>query len=492
MKRWVFFLMLTLSWGYADEELLTLDSAQATYQDQTITLSGRVVLEHSLGQVQAEKMTLKVEDQERKMTPVSLEMEDQVSLKFKEGGVLTCDQAFFDYKEMFGVFQALEGNSVEYLEVTSDSQGREIPLSVQSQKMEAKIEKNSISGKNVIHEVKAFDQVVLNYNHQYHAKGDIASYYRFQNPLSSIAGTLILESKEPQALCELTFHEHNLIRSPRIEINTETRHLKFLTPAGSLFFGESMPLEFSAETLVWDDQKHLLSLKDKVFINQQGLGNISNEDEIQIHLHEKDGKQTIRLIDSFGETRLNYIDNHKQLVHALVAFGKVLVNHENLRTTLESPRNEQGEVLPGKQIHFSDHYGEIFADQATLFYEKNEKDAQLKKIILKGHVKILNRTSLNLSDEGEFLQYVLAEAVEFLPESKEMTFIGTKKNRVLFMDEVNSVQISAPALKMIRDPRSQKDSIKGTGDVRFSFLEKELELIKKRFELNKKESKDDT
>jgi hypothetical protein len=64
-----------------------------------------------------------------------------------------------------------------------------------------------------------------------------------------------------------------------------------------------------------------------------------------------------------------------------------------------------------------------------------------------------------------------------------MTLAGVNGNRVLFFDKVNNVQMSAPSLKVRHDSSTQKDSIQGLGDVRFTFIEKELEQLKEHFRL---------
>ena len=62
-----------------------------------------------------------------------------------------------------------------------------------------------------------------------------------------------------------------------------------------------------------------------------------------------------------------------------------------------------------------------------------------------------------------------------------MVLSASEGNRVLLFDKVNNIQMSAPSLKIQHDPSSQKELIKGMGDVRFTFLEKELAQVKQHF-----------
>jgi hypothetical protein len=78
-----------------------------------------------------------------------------------------------------------------------------------------------------------------------------------------------------------------------------------------------------------------------------------------------------------------------------------------------------------------------------------------------------------------FLEYALADVVEYSPQTKEVQLSALNKGRVLFFDKVNNLQISAPALKIKRDAVTQKDSIQGVGDVRFNFVKHELDKMKK-------------
>jgi len=57
---------------------------------------------------------------------------------------------------------------------------------------------------------------------------------------------------------------------------------------------------------------------------------------------------------------------------------------------------------------------------------------------------------------------------------------------VLFYDKINNLQVSAPEIKMQRDKQTKKQQFQGIGDVRFHFVEKEYQQLRKRFLLEKK------
>jgi len=73
-------------------------------------------------------------------------------------------------------------------------------------------------------------------------------------------------------------------------------------------------------------------------------------------------------------------------------------------------------------------------------------------------------------------------------DSQEMILKANRNARVLFYDKVNNIQVSADTLKVNRDPHTNKESIKGTGDVRFTFVQQELDQLREQFNLKDQES----
>ena len=93
---------------------------------------------------------------------------------------------------------------------------------------------------------------------------------------------------------------------------------------------------------------------------------------------------------------------------------------------------------------------------------------------------MLNRFA-GLEEDRDLHQYAIADIVEYVPKTMEMSFFSSNNRRVLFFDKVNNIQVSAPALKIKRDAATKKDTIKGMGDVRFSFAENEARTAQKTF-----------
>jgi len=147
-------------------------------------------------------------------------------------------------------------------------------------------------------------------------------------------------------------------------------------------------------------------------------------------------------------------------------------------------------MIKGEQGHLQDQMGEVFADAFCLDYEEMEDGLAITKITLMENVRIMNRFIDSSPDEQETRQYALADVVELFPASKEMKLHAKQGHRVLFYDQGNGLQVSAPVVKVVRGSAQNKETIEGEGDVRFHFAESEFDELRQRFlfEENKKGS----
>ena len=150
--------------------------------------------------------------------------------------------------------------------------------------------------------------------------------------------------------------------------------------------------------------------------------------------------------------------------------GEIVVDKKNHLITLITPG-----TTPEKQIYYNDGMGRAYANIVVLEYTEGMEP---KKLSLIGNVKIMNR-------EGVLTQYILADRADYLFESLQTNITADKGNRVILFDRPNNLHVSAPGIKITKNPETKKDSIQGIGDVRFQLVEEELELIRKSFLLEK-------
>lgn len=177
------------------------------------------------------------------------------------------------------------------------------------------------------------------------------------------------------------------------------------------------------------------------------------------------------------ETHLTVEDSKKKYGCNFTCYGSMCLDRETQLITMSSPVNAAGFTERGSQVFFQDGLAKMAADTVTLSFVEEKV---LDKVVLEGRVQLINRLA-QFSDEETPLQYALADAIEYLPRTKELNLISNGKQRVLFQDSINHIQISAPALKIKRSTPVQRGYIQGVGDVRFSFAKNEVDLLKETF-----------
>lgn len=129
-----------------------------------------------------------------------------------------------------------------------------------------------------------------------------------------------------------------------------------------------------------------------------------------------------------------------------------------------------------EQIFFSDHFGQIFSDKILLTFQEVTGKLEPLKIQFEGNVRLQNNAPGTQ-------QYALADLAIFEFGKSTLTLQSKQRLRVLFYDELNKVEASAPSLIINRDPKSGQNIMRGIGNVRFVFAEEELNELKKRFSL---------
>jgi lipopolysaccharide export system protein LptA len=245
-------------------------------------------------------------------------------------------------------------------------------------------------------------------------------------------------------------------------------------------------IDFKADTLIWKDQQQQLVLKDHVSLGQKGFLHITTDDQIVLSQAVVNKKKQLDTIESQGKTVLTVLEPEKNKEHHLTCYGKTFVDHSHYIILMDSPIDEVGKVLEDQQVFFEDDLGTIYADKLTLQYNMNNKTIVPQKLILEGNVKMLNSYASGPDPNSPLIRYVIADRVEYTPQTKEAVFTSRNNvKRVLFYDKANDMEVSATTLKIKRDEATKKETVKGVGDVRFSFVENEFEQLRKRFVIDR-------
>ena len=480
-----------------DEGMMFIDSGEANYNGKEIVLSKDVVVEHEIGKICAHHIILTPENDQKKIRFTHLKMSDTVKFLLKDGGQLLCEKADLDYLKLTGKFTgSLQHEYVVYTESCKVNGDKRMPLVLKALEMNVllNILETDDRSSHCISEMKADQNVTLNYNHDLIANSDHAVYQRLENSLNEESskdprqnsGQICLTAQAENGICQITNRNGDVIKASKIELDTLKKDLTFFDPKGFFKMMGANALEkiyFESDLLKWENRQNLLIFIGNVTVNQKVFGELQNQNQVKLYYHEELGKKKIKLVESIGETVISHTDQEKRHPHTLVSYGKVIADHLNLQTTINSPLTSNGEVIEGMQIYFNDIFGEIYADKALLEYRPLNGVIKLEKLTLSGHVKILNRSSVNPEESEAFLQYALSDVATFYPGTNELVMASVGTGRVLFYDKANNLQVSALGVKIKRDSVTKKESIKGVGDVRFSLENSELEKLKTHFSL---------
>lgn len=461
--------------------------------------------------------------------------------------ILTTDHATYDYRnELFTAEQVVvkrTGKAEEEENTIAQGTAKKVALSSTHHGVEIQAEnckadfallsgQGSISAnqvdmrstpqaKNIIQSIRGEGDVVFRYADNYTATADVAVFERDSTAPAeeALAGTITL-SCMPKRLCHISSLGGDAIDSKEIIVDTVQQELLMTHPEGSLkgLLGIPTPLDFAAEKMTWKEKSSQLTLSGQVRLSRDGL-EFHGENDVRLALQTVDGKRTLRDIETEGKSLLTYIDRDIYLGHVqgthqeelfdlftppgiyvLQTYGTLKIDHQKQDVKLKSPENRDGTVQERLQVHFRDAKGEMYADRAFLKYEEIDQKVVPTRIVLQGNVKITTAIPAKKAESDEVTnpigpeekekkhlqQYVLADRVDFIPQSKEMIVKAAKGKRVLLFDQASNLEVSAPGLKLTRDKAMQKEAVEGIGDVRFNFVEAESEQFRRHFSFEKR------
>lgn len=183
-------------------------------------------------------------------------------------------------------------------------------------------------------------------------------------------------------------------------------------------------------------------------------------------------------LQSSGRVNLGIIDKKRVQQYRFYGYGNCFLDQNRGEFSADSPIGTQDQ-----QLRLSTEWGTLKGDDLQILFEKKEGQHVLSSCFLTGHVSIRNRFSELSQTEGILDQYILADSLRFFPESRQWIISANPSRRVLFYDAVHGMEVSAPEAG-IHFGDAGLPEIQGFGDVRFSFQQKELNRLKKRFPNN--------
>ena len=489
---WIFFLMpMVQAQEFPSLEMMRVNSGEAQYDGKEIVLVGQVNVQHSLGEISARRLCIQpASGKEKKNKLGLLKISENVHIKLEGGGELACEEAEVDYSKLEGVFL---GNSAspDVIYTAEGSDDKNPQLMVKSTRMVVDLFREE--AKTLVKQIHALQNLRINYRQEYLLHADCAVYQTIASEPSSPAGLLTLTMDGPNATCQLTTIHGDHVQAKKIQAATIERRLWLETPRGILNMHREadspQTLEFEANELAWDDQAGFLHLKGKVNIIQNETLQVSTDYEISISQIIVNGQKTLRSIKAPQKVQVSYQDMLKGRAHKIICPGSLTIDHERQEIILQGSSDQSGKEEI-QQVYIEDAMGEMYADYIKMNYSWENRQFTPKNILLEGHVRLLNRFDGHIQESGSVLHYALADRMDYFPKEQEIILAGSKDTRVLFFDKVNNVQMSAPSLKVKRDAETGKNFIQGLGDVRFTFMERELEQLKQHFRLEETSHKE--
>lgn len=466
-----------------------IDANRTTYDGKKLILEGEVLVENELGKINARYVELIPSAQNKKTSVDRLLMKDNVSLVLNDGGKLSCQIAEVNYLTREGVFRSENEEAPVIYNDPLDHKSKPLELKCLHMTVTLSNERlNSAEFQANIQTVLAKDHVAIYLPNDLVAYADNAIYKRLidQSIENGIPGIIVLYADAENKRCALNNNLGDSITATTFTIDTLKRTITCAQPDGNICSRNEKHREqihFTSDLLTWDNDQQILTLSKHVVVEQPTLGKLTSEGSIEIYQDKESKEKQLKRIESTGESTYLYQDDHQKL-HTLHCSGKVTVDHQNLQVLLESPHEENGEILEEKQVRFVDHLGEVFADRISIYYLLNDQSPMPSKIILEGHVRLMNKGEN--AQKNKHSQFALADTVEYSLEKEELILKSLGKGRVLFFDKLHNLQVSAPSLICKRDGNGSEPSFKGLGDVRFSFLKQELDALTKLINISEK------
>jgi len=501
MKYYLSYLFIScfvfFSLGGKGIPIMTINSEEAEYNGHEISLTGDVTVHHPLGKLFAKHFLIVPKGENKKLISSKLIIRDGVNIEFPNGASLTCEEAEVDYENLYGTFLG----SLEKPEVIFTNQknlkslklGSE--LTIQGARLQIWFVENDLEGnlkqKVEFKQLQADGRVRIDYDHDFNLSADRALYQTNHKESSSpLSGGRLLLTPMDGSFCQLTTVQGDSIWAESITVNTKTHEVYLRNTKGTLTSHKqaaSQKLDFSADELIWNNLNQSFVLSGHVEVVENKELKLQTTRDLFIHYRSVNEKREIKSILIPRETVLAYMDTSNEVLRKVTCHGSFLIDHENLTIRMDSPKDDQGIVVKDKQVFFDDVMGEMSANQVQITYLMENNKLFVPSVIhLAGHVQVFNRFDGHVQEASSVLQYALADEIEFLPTSHDMTLMGENGNRVLFFDRINSVQMSAPGLKIHYDKINRKETIQGLGDVRFTFIEREFNQLKDRFHLTGK------
>lgn len=448
-----------------------LSSTTASFDGSSLILQGHVLLDHAIGKLGAERATLQKQEQGKEFPFSVIELQKEVSVALKNHATMACDEAHFDFTALKGALICLQDRFVRYQDTytTQDNKKQSFIITSKSADMTMQRTETADGPQYDIDTITANDQTTFSYGNQFRVTCDQAIYV----PKNPQKRTLTANPASEKGVCCFEYYEGKM-DAKKFEVNIDSGEILALSPQGYFLPTPSEKLLFQSQNMTWNQNDQVISLDQNVQVQDPMFGTLFAKDKLLLFHNSKKGKKSFHTIQTKGHSTLTFKEQKNQVSHTLTSFGTIKLDRERGNVAAESP--SQGGVVPsGKQILYREESMTISSDRANMEYSSAGHTFQPISVTLKGNIRLYTE------DQNKPIRCALADRVTYSPSTRTFILAANPGNKVLLWDETETLQIAAQEIHITQDAGSDKESIKGVGNVSFSFSQEENGLLRKHF-----------
>ncbi|MGC1879295.1 MAG: hypothetical protein WA678_07975 [Rhabdochlamydiaceae bacterium] len=470
----------------------SLSSSDASYDGNSLLLTGHVILDHGLGKMTAEEASLQRQETGKDFPFSLIQLRHHVLLALKNSAEISCGSADLDFTELKGILHPPENGKVVYTDQIKKKRGGGVSsLKLTGQIAELRFLRQEHDGKKTEYEIEnilAKEDVVIDY------AGDFQLYAHqalYRKELSSddktskkeFQGIVTAYPKDEHSQCHLSHAGGDEIDADMVDLDLINSKISLLHPKGVLAASllpqlQRGEIRFQADHLYWDQIKNILTLKGRVVVDENSLGILNAEDELQIIQDTVKGKRLLKEIHAQGPSTLLYKDP-QHISHRLISSGSIDFDRNKLRATIDSLEKE-GIVTQDKQLYYEEEEFAVYANHASLEYCISNDTMELSSLTLHGNVRLFSH------DPQKPLRCGIADRLTYSLTTKTLILSANPGKKVLFRDESQGMRLSGPEVHITYDSETKQQHVKGIGAVQLAFTPDEENKLQQLFPLLKK------
>jgi hypothetical protein len=213
----------------------------------------------------------------------------------------------------------------------------------------------------------------------------------------------------------------------------------------------------------------------KATVDYPGVGRLDNDQLITIQFDPAQSRPTVTQIHMHGTTLCTLVARDQEEKQSLRTHGPVVIDHQAHTARFDGLKGSTCDP----QVVMTTEGGELRSNHLVISYaDADEERLTVTSAEASGNVCL--RGAFNRLSSSSVTQFAVCDTLTHWP-AEQRTLLASMPGRVALVDISNGLAVSAPAIELRRDSQTQKDVIRGLGDVRFSLLDREYQRLKERF-----------